>query len=233
MLRALALLLFVLTVAACTRGSDDEIRIERYGHAVSPDGEVNALVYHYDSPNGGLTQVGLDFAGMGCGAGSAAWHEHDLDIELRWIDARTLEVSYPDGKRYSHNVSGDYLGCTDRAVRVVMVPRRGAAGSGSAYSRPVETQRIASPDPGISAYTFRYDSPGGGITQVIVDFGETRGCANSAVTFYDSDIALHLEWIDTTVLAIRYPGGERFDHPPWGTTNRCVGRDVQVKMQPI
>ena len=224
--------LCAVAVTACTRAPDDQSRSERYAHTVSPDGEVAALVYHHDSPNGGLTQVGLDFVDTGCGAGSASWYEFDLGIQLRWIDAGTLEVSYPDGKAFKHDPSGDFIGCFDRAVRVVMVPRRGAQASGSAYSTPVETPRVPSPDPGISAFTFRYDSPAGGITQVIVDFSETRGCADSAVTFYDSAIQLDLEWIDTAVLAIRYPDGHRYDHPPWGTTVHCVDRDVQVRMLP-
>ncbi len=232
MLRVLILFVGMLTVGACTRDSDDDSPIETYAHTISPDGEVSALVYHYNSANGGLTQVSLDFVDTGCGAGSAAWYEYDIGIQLRWIDAGTLEVTYPDGKPYDHNASGDFLGCYDRAVRVVMVPRRGIETSDGAYSKPVETRRVTSPDSGVSAYTFRYDSPSDGVTQVIVDFSETRGCADSAVTFYDSDIELNLEWIDTAVLAIRYPEGQRFDHPPWGTTIRCVERVVQVRMQP-
>jgi len=231
-LRVSVLLLSVLVVAACSRATDEQSQIDTYAHALSPDGEVSALVYHYDSANGGLTQVSLDFVDTGCGAGSAAWYEYDIGIHLRWIDAGTLEVTYPDDKRYEHNASGDLLGCYDRAVRVVMVPRRSIATDDGAWSKPVESRRVSSPDSAVSAYTFRYDSPPGGVTQVIVDFSETRGCADSAVTFYDSDIELNLEWIDTAVLAIRYPDGNQYDHPPWGTTIRCVEQVVQVQMQP-
>ena len=104
--------------------------------------------------------------------------------------------------------------------------------TGAGYSKPVESRRLPSRDPRISAYTFRYDSPSGGIAQVIVNFSEYRGCDISAVTFYDSEIDLDLNWLDTTVLEVRYPNGRRFDHPPWGTDIRCVGRDVQVRMRP-
>lgn len=218
-------------VGACTRSGDRDVSIEEYARALSPDSEVSAYVYHYDSDSGGLTQVSLDFVGSGCGFGSAAWYEYDIGIELRWIDSGTLEVTYPDGKRYRHNVSGDLLGCADRVVRVVMVPRRTTEVVDGSYSKPAEIGHTPSPDPEITAYTFRYDSPQGGITQVIVNFLEVRGCADSAVTFYDHGIDLQLNWIDAATLEVRYPDGQRYDHPPWGTTVRCVGQSVQVRMQ--
>lgn len=220
-----------LVVGACTRSGDGYGPIEEYARALSPDSDVIASVHHYDSSTGGLTQVGLEFVGLGCGFGSAAWYDYDIGIELRWIGARTLEVSYPDGKRYQHNASGDLLGCLDRLVRVVMVPRRTTENAGRTYSKPIEIGFVPSTDREITAYTFRYDSPQGGITQVIVNFLEFRGCADSAVTFYDHGIDLQLNWIDAATLEVRYPDGQRYDHPPWGTTVRCVGQSVQVKMQ--
>lgn len=227
-----AVLVCALTVSSCTRSSDGYGPIEEYARILSPDGEVSAYVYHYDSPTGGLTQVGLDFVGLGCGSGSASWYEYDIGVELRWIDAMTLEVIYPGGKDYEHNASGDLLGCFDRGVRVVMVPRAVTDLTGGTYAAPVEREHTPSPDPAISAYTFRYDSPQGGITQVVVNFIEIRGCANSAVTFYDHEIDLELNWVDAATLDIGYPVDQRFDLPPWGTTVRCVSQSVQVRMQP-
>jgi len=225
----------LLALSSCSGKDDSYGPIEEYGRTLSPDSEVSAYVYHYDSPNGGLTQVMLDFVGLsiGCGSGSTAWHEYDIGVELRWIDSETLEVTYPDGKPYRHNASGDFLGCLNRAVRVVMVPRRTARLPGGTYSEPVEIGHTPSPEHKITAYTVRYESPPGGIAQVVVSFPEIRGCADSAVTFYDHDIDLRLDWIDASTLEVRYPDGRRFDHPPWGTTVQCVTQTVQVRMQPI
>ncbi|MEM7765735.1 MAG: hypothetical protein AAF290_16840 [Pseudomonadota bacterium] len=130
-MRTLTILITVNFLAACSGdahrtpdGSAGSTPIERYAKTTSPDGEVEALVYHYDSPSGGLTQVSLDFVGLGCGSGSAAWYAYDIGIELRWLDAHTLEVTYPEDISFRHNPSGEYLGCFDRTVRVVMVPRK-------------------------------------------------------------------------------------------------------------
>ncbi len=231
----LATIFFALALGSCSDNDDSYGPIEEYGRTLSPDGEVSAHVYHYDSPNGGLTQVVLDFVGLsvGCGAGSAAWHEFDIGVELRWIDSEILEVTYPDSKRYQHNASGDFLGCLDRGVRVVMVPRRTTPLPGGTYSEPVEFDHTPSPDSSITAYTVRYESPPGGIAQVVVNFLDTPGCADSAVTFYDHDIDLRLDWIDASTIEVRYPDGRRFDLPPWGTTVQCVTQAVQVKMQPV
>ena len=230
---AVATLVGVLAVGACTRDDDGYGPIEEYARVLSPDGEVSAYVYHYDSPSGGLTQVSLDFVGLGCGSGSAAWYEYDLGVDLRWIDATTLEVNYPAGKTFEHNASGDLLGCYDRGVRIVMVPRGSGELAAGTYTKPIEIGHTPSSNRKIRAYTFRYDSPQGGITQVIVDFPGTRGCADSAVTFYDYTIDLRLDWIDSATLEVRYPVGQRFDQPPRGTTVRCVRDVVQVIMQPM
>lgn len=228
----IAVLVCVLTVSGCTRSDDGYGPIEEYAHALSPDGEVSAYVYHYDSLSGGLTQVMLDFVGLGCGSGSAAWNNYDIGVELRWIDAGTLEVIHPGGKDYDHNASGDLLGCYDRGVRVIMVPRGVTKLAGRSYTAPIEREHTPSPDSEISAYTFRYDSPQGGITQVVVDFIEVRGCADSVVTFYNYEIDLQLNWLDAATLEVVYPDGQRFDHPPWGTTVRCVTQTVQGRMRP-
>ena len=229
--RRVTALSIALGIGACSTSDDGYSPIEEYARVLSPDGEVSASVYHYDSPTGGLTQVGLDFLGTGCGAGSAAWHEFDIGIEIRWIDPTTLEVRYPDGKPYNHNASGDFLGCFDRGVRVVMVPQGSPDLADRSYTQPRELGHTPSPDHKVRAYTFRYDSPKGGIAQVIVNFPDTPGCADSAVTFYDHEIELRLNWLDNATLEVRYPDGQRYDHPPWGTTVRCVVDDVRVEMQ--
>lgn len=223
-----------LVISACTRSGDRDGYgpIKEYAHATSPDAEVRAYVYHYDSPSGGLTQLVLDFVGLGCGAGSVAWRDYDIGIELRWVDTETLEVTYPDDKQYHHNISGDLLGCYDRSVRVVMVPRSQTDLSGGTYEKPVEIEHTPSPDGEFSAYTFRYGSPHGGITQVILHVLGKYGCKHNAVTFYDSAVDLQLNWIDTAKLEIRFPDSRRYDHPPWGTTVRCVGQSVDVQMRP-
>ena len=224
-----------LVLSACS-GSDESVDpIEEYGRTLSPDGDVSAYVYHYDSSNGGLTQVSLDFVGLsiGCGAGSAAWHEYDLGVALRWVDSEILEVTYPEGKPYRHNASGDLLGCMDRAVRVVMVPRRAARPSDGAYSEPIEVGHTPSPEGDVVAYTVRYESPGGGVALVVVSFPDIRGCADSAATFYEDDLDLQLTWIDAMTLEVRYPEGRRFDLPPWGSKVRCVTQDVEVRMHPV
>lgn len=53
-----------VVVSACSGGNDVDSQIEEYARMLSPDGEVSASVYHYDSANGGLTQVSLDFIGL-------------------------------------------------------------------------------------------------------------------------------------------------------------------------
>ena len=50
------------------------------------------------------------------------------------------------------------------------------------------------------------------------------------MTFYDHEVELELDWADTRTLDIRYPEGERYELPPWGTTARCVTEAVEVRM---
>lgn len=223
----------LLATSACTRDDDDLGPIAEYSRLLSPDGQVSTHVYHYNSSTGGLTQVMMDFVHMECGTGSAAWHDYDIGVELRWIDATTLEVVYPDGKPYHHNASGDYLGCYDHAVRVVMVPRSMREASERTPTKPVESDDTPSPDGKVFARTFRYGTADTAITQVVVDFPDTRGCRDSAATFYDDDVDLQLNWVDDRTLAVRYPDGQRFDHPPWGTTVRCVTETVEIRMVPV
>lgn len=222
-------------VASCGRAPDNDgyAPLEQYFSALSPDGEVNAYAYHYDSESGGLTQVMLENVGMGCGSGSVSWYEYDIGVELRWIDATILEVSYPDGLSYQHNVSGDFLGCYDRAVRVVVVPRGARDPNGGMPIKPVEAGHKTSPDGKVTAHTMRYSTEDGGITQVVLFFNNDAVCGDSAVTFYDHDVELQLDWADANTLDIRYPGGQRYDLPPWGTTARCVSERVQVRMRPL
>ena len=225
-------LVCTLVISACARNEGSLGPITEYSRILSPDGEVSAYVYHNNSPAGGLTQVSMDFVHMECGMGSAAWHDYDIGIELRWIDATTLEVVYPDGKPYHHNASGDYLGCYDHALRVVMVPRSMREASERAPTKPVESGDTPSPDGKVFARTFRYGTADTAITQVVVDFPDTRGCSDSAATFYDLNVDLQFDWLDDRTLAVRYPHGERFDHPPWGRTVRCVTETVEIRMVP-
>lgn len=220
-------------VASCERAADDDGHTppEQYFSALSPDGEVNAYVYHYASESGGLTQVMLEFVGMGCGSGSVSWYEYDIGVELRWIDEKILEVSYPDGLSYQHNVSGDFLGCYDRAVRVVVVPRGARDPDGATPMKPVEAGHTTSPDGKVSAHTMRYSTEDGGITQVVLYFNNDAVCGDSAVTFYDHDVELELDWADAETLDIRVPDGTHYDLPPWGTTARCVSDRIQVRMR--
>ena len=230
--RQVVAIVYVLVIGACSRDDNDNTAIREYSQELSPDSLVSAAVYHYDSPSGGMTQVTVDYVGRGCGSGSASWNEYDIGVELRWIDATTLEVTYPEDKDYLHNASGDLLGCFGNNVRVVMVPRRASDLFDGAYSTPIENGHTPSPDQKISAYLFRYDSPRGGVAQVVVNFVGASGCADSAVTFYDYGSEIQLDWIDTSTLVVAYPENQRYDLPPWGTTVHCVDRTVQVQMRP-
>lgn len=89
-MRTLTILIAVNFLAACSGDADrtpeasaGSTPIERYANTTSPDGEVEASVYHYDSPSGGHTQVSLDFVGLGCGSGSAAWSAYDIGMHTR------------------------------------------------------------------------------------------------------------------------------------------------------
>ena len=115
-----------------------------------------------------------------------------------------------------------------------MVPRVRAAGpSQGMYSETVETGHTSSPDQKVIAFAVRYDSPTGGIAQVVVSFPDTPGCADSAATFYQHDAELGLNWLDKSTLEVLYPEGLRYDLPPWGTTIRCVTQTVEVNMRPV
>lgn len=229
----LPLVVCLVGIHACEENDTYVDPIEEYARVLSPDGEVSAYVYHNDSSSGGLTQVMLDFVNMECGMGSAAWHEYDIGVELRWIDTDTLEVTYPDGIPYRHNASGDYLGCYNRPVRVVMVPRHARDPAGGTRKNPVGGEHTTSPDGMVTAQTIRYSTEAGGITQVALFFDSNVGCGDSAATFYDDEVELQLDWADAKTLDIRYPEDSRYDLPPWGTTARCVTDTVQVRVQPL
>jgi len=224
--RLAILLASVLSALSC----DEQSHIEEYGHTVSPDGEVSAHVYQTESPYGKLTQVTLDYTGLGCGSGAASWYEKDIGVELHWVDSETLEVLYPEGLAYQHNPSGDWLICYDRGVRVVMVPRGSKPSTGASYTSPRETDSTLSPNGRVRAYAFRYHSPHGGISQVVIEFVDVRGCESSAVTFYDSDVPLKLTWQSDNQLDVSYPAGTRLELPPWNTTSRCSEQSVELSL---
>lgn len=227
----LALSATLLTCGCSEQVAPFDSVVAEYGRTLSPDGRISAFVYHKDSRHGGQSQLMFDFVGSGCGSGSAAWPEFDLGIELHWVDSNTLEVTYPDGKSYRQNASGDFLVCGDGFVRVIMVPRGRATQSGRSTTKPTVTNLTASPRADKSAYAIRYNSLRGGITQVVIDFEDTRGCSDSAVTFYDPGVDLRLEWTAASELTVHYPQGEVFDLPPWGAWSRCVSKTVELKMK--
>ena len=222
------------TVGGCAEEEISSSPVERYGKTLSPDGEVMATVYHSDSANGGHTQLGLYFDQLGCGTGATSWDGYDLGIELHWVDAGTLQVAYPDGTPFRQDSAGDYLGCMDRLVRLVMVPHSAVAGpADGTWSESTETDRTMSSDQKALAAAVRYDSPTGGITQAIVRFPDMRACAKSAATFFQHDVELSFEWLDETRLEIGYPEGLRFELPPWGATVGCSSPSVDVTLRPV
>jgi hypothetical protein len=90
-------------------------------HVPSPSGWCEAYVFDYEQ---NYSQVALAFDGGKCGRGAVtAWADH-VPLQLRWLDATTLEVRHPGGVRMERNASGEVLQCggPHRRVRVVLTP---------------------------------------------------------------------------------------------------------------
>ena len=231
----------MLFTVACERGgrfeaavadAGDSMEPEEYARALSPDGSVMASVYHYPSANGGLTQVNLGAVKQGCGSGSAAWQAYDIGVELRWVAAGLLEVTYPPGLPFSHNASGDYLYCGAAETRVVMVPGDRATVPGQRYGLPETSVLAVSPDGRKVVGVTRYTSPAGGVALAFVDYPSIRGCNQSIATFYAHDVLLAADWVSDDHLKLNYRDGVAFDLPPWGDRHRCLGDTTRVTVKP-
>jgi hypothetical protein len=90
-------------------------------HVASPAGGCVASVVVFDgSPGGSNTQVLLSFDGGKCGSGAVSFDRADVPLELRWLDATTLEVRHPKDATPIRNASGEFLQCFDRKVHVIL-----------------------------------------------------------------------------------------------------------------
>jgi hypothetical protein len=90
----------------------------------SPAGWVEAYIvestFDADDQN---TQVLLSFDEGRCGSGAVSALGTDHGLELRWIDATTLEVQHPQALEMTRNASGEILQCGNRKVRVLLAER--------------------------------------------------------------------------------------------------------------
>ncbi len=226
------LLPFVVATNACSPKADEDIPGNRYSIRVSPDGKAEADVYQSKAFGVGHTQVGITWTESGCGSGSAAFDAYDLGIELSWINSEILQVIYPDGHQFSHNVSGDFLVCGSGQVRVVMVPASAVSVQSEGPSAPVEADQVDSPAADRTAYTIRYSSAQTGVTLVVVDFKASRGCRNSALTFYDEDIEIDMNWLENDQLEISFPAGASHIQSLSTLHMRCASDSVFVSLAP-
>jgi len=87
----------------------------------SPAGWCVASVIVFDaSPRSSNTQVLLSFDDGRCGSGAVSFDRANVPITVRWVDATTLEVSYPKDLVPERNASGEFLQCFDRRVHVIL-----------------------------------------------------------------------------------------------------------------
>jgi hypothetical protein len=112
-------ILLLLALPGC-KGRSDELTDEESSRITSPGGWCEAYLLKLTSPNGGNTQVMLNFAADACGAGAVSFEGSIPDVQLRWLDGTTLEVSYPKQAKPTRNSSGDVIQCHDRKVRVIL-----------------------------------------------------------------------------------------------------------------
>ena len=61
-----------------------------------------------------------------CGRGSVSANGISLGLELRWIEAATLQVTHPESVALEMSPDGEYLQCRNRRVRVVLRSRDSA-----------------------------------------------------------------------------------------------------------
>lgn len=88
----------------------------------SPSGDVVAQIVEIErGPESSNTQVILSFDGGRCGSGAVSTNGIRVGLSTRWVDDRTLEVTYPKGRAMERNASGEILQCRDRMVRVLLV----------------------------------------------------------------------------------------------------------------
>src|SRR2546425_477025 len=108
------------TLLACSK-SQPAFNTRELSHVASPAGWCVASVVVFDgSPASSNTQVLLSFDGGKCGSGAVSFDRADVPLELRWVDATTLEVRYPKDATPVRNASGEFLQCFDRRVHVIL-----------------------------------------------------------------------------------------------------------------
>jgi len=118
--------IFVAAAVAGTTGCIPQSEPLEYGRTRSPNGLLEAYVYELAQPNGGITQIMINFSPV-CGVGSVSTDGLKLKLELRWIDDENLMVIHPPGVELEHNASGEVLQCRDKKVRVHLASRTDAA----------------------------------------------------------------------------------------------------------
>lgn len=113
MVAGAALVLAVVFFVQSRGASDSRPRVR------SPAGWCDAYVVRLSETN---AQVMLDFDHGSCGSGAVSALGDAPALEIRWLDATTLEVAHAASVAMMRNASGEVIQCggPDRRVRVVL-----------------------------------------------------------------------------------------------------------------
>ena len=123
MTRFAVMLAVVFALGACWKPQPPPVSTRELSRVVSPAGWcVASVVVFEDSTTISNTQILLSFDGGRCGSGAVYFDGGDVPLELRWIDAATLEVRCPAGASFRRNASGEVIQCWDRKVQVIVSP---------------------------------------------------------------------------------------------------------------
>ena len=113
-MRSRNLLLALLSAGALTGCPGNDFATCQGPVAIHPDGKCSAYYYQTDFGQGGVTTQAMTdclINSQRLGGNVVAFHDLSHGIELRWIDAHTLEVAVPDGVKLESKRSQDtYLG---------------------------------------------------------------------------------------------------------------------------
>lgn len=109
------------TLLACSK-EPPAFSTREHSSVESPSGWCVASIVDFGGrgKSGSNTQVLLMFDGGKCSAGAVNFEGAGVPLELRWMDAATLEVRYPKGSKFTRNGSGEILQCSDRKVHVIL-----------------------------------------------------------------------------------------------------------------
>jgi hypothetical protein len=115
-------LLILATLSVLLNGCSDDpfTEIQRIQ---SPAGWCDAIVWEYnENEQSRYTQVYLSFDNGKGGSGAVSFDQIGINLELKWIDSETLEVSYPGNVPFTRNASGERLQFLNRIITVKLVP---------------------------------------------------------------------------------------------------------------